>query len=131
MIGKVEVLLMRPLQRGPARRITTLHAFALLLGLEPVHRGGEAEDAEVAARGLLVAGGDGPPLLEPAPEPLDQAAVVVDVVGAGHGRLVAPGRDRGPRALARDEIAEGVRAVAAVAHDPQRHAREPVEEPRR
>src|SRR4051812_7957803 len=29
MIGKVEVLLMRPLQRGPARRITTLHAFAL------------------------------------------------------------------------------------------------------
>src|SRR4051795_4343838 len=29
MIGKVGVLLMRPLQRGPARRITTLHAFAL------------------------------------------------------------------------------------------------------
>ena len=100
-------------------------------GPSAFHGGGEAEDAEVAGRGLLVAGGDGPPLLEPAPEPLDQAAVVVDVVGAGDRRLVAPGRDRGPRALAPDEIAEGVRAVAAVAHDPQRHAREPVEEPRR
>src|SRR3954449_864661 len=36
MIGKVEVLLMRPLQRGPARRITTLHAFALTAGPAPV-----------------------------------------------------------------------------------------------
>src|SRR3954452_23097794 len=36
MIGKVEVLLMRPLQRGPARRITTLHAFALEPA-RPVH----------------------------------------------------------------------------------------------
>src|SRR3954451_13675497 len=39
MIGKVEVLLMRPLQRGPARRITTLHAFALPVGDQAGGRG--------------------------------------------------------------------------------------------
>ena len=56
--------------------------------------------------GLLVAGGDGPPLLEPGPEPLDQVAVVVDPLRAGDGRLVALRRDRGPCAHAPDVLAE-------------------------
>src|SRR4051794_31515555 len=111
--------------------VTCVAQNQALLGLEPVHRGGEAEDAEVAGRGLLVPGRDRAPFLEPAPETFDEVAVVVDVVGAGHGRLVPPGRDRGPCAAVPDQLAEGVRAVAAIADDPQRHAGELVEEPGR
>src|SRR4051794_5848027 len=97
--------------------VTCVAQNQALLGLEPVHRGGEAEDAEVAGRGLLVPGRDRAPFLEPAPETFDEVAVVVDVVGAGHGRLVPPGRDRGPCAAVPDQPAEGVRAVAAIADD--------------
>src|SRR4051795_12665877 len=53
MIGKVEVLLMRPLQRGPARRITTLHAFALPAARhgDPLRRRGPVRPR--SARALL------------------------------------------------------------------------------
>src|SRR5690348_5548740 len=77
-----------------------------LLAFDPVEGGGHAEDAHEGAGGLLVAGGDGAPLLEPGPEALDQVAVVVDVVGAGDRFLVALGRDRGPRAHVPDMLPE-------------------------
>src|SRR5215217_4051316 len=101
-----------------------------LLGLEPIGGGGEAEHAQEAGRGLLVARRDRAPFLQPGAEALDHVAVVVDEVRAGDGGLVAPGRDRGPRATGPDQLAEGVRAVAAVAHDPEWHPRQAAEQPR-
>jgi site-specific DNA recombinase len=61
----------------------------------------------------------------------DEVAVVVDPGRAGDRRLVAPGRDRRPRALAPDQLAEGVGAVAAIADDPEWHPPEAVQQPRR
>jgi hypothetical protein len=66
-------------------------------------------------------GGDRAPFLQPTPEPLDAVTVHVDPGGASHGRLVAPGWERRARAAVPDVLAEGVRGVAAVAHDPSRH----------
>src|SRR5215208_3070820 len=86
-------------ERRPAARVAVVpQLIYALLRLEPVHGGGHAEHAHEGAGGLLVAGGDGAPLLESGPEALDEVPVAVDVVGAGHRRFVALGRDRGPRA---------------------------------
>ena len=65
-----------------------------LLWLEPIESGREVEDAHEGRGGLLVAGGHGTPLLQPGPQPLDDIAVVVNPVRAGHRCLVALGRDR-------------------------------------
>ena len=46
------------------------------MSLDPQQGGGEAEDAHEADGGLLIAGGDGAPLLQARPQPLDDIAVV-------------------------------------------------------
>src|SRR4051794_20119410 len=86
--------------------------------LDPVHGGGHAEHAHEGAGGLLVAGGDGAPLLEPRPETFDPIAVVIDPWRTSDIRLVVLGRDRGTGAEGPDEVAEGMAGVAAVGHDP-------------
>ena len=58
----------------------------------------------------------------------DEVPVAVDVVGAGHRRFVALGRDRGPRAQVPDMLPKGVAGVAAVAHDPLGHPGQAVEQ---
>ena len=62
---------------------------------EPIERGLEAEHAHERASGLLGAGGDGAPLLQPGPEALDLVAMDVDPVWAGECFLVAPRRIAG------------------------------------
>ena len=54
-------------------------------------------------------------------EPFDAVAVVVDSLGAGHGRLIALGRDGRSCAHVADVLAEAVAGVAAIGHDPARH----------
>jgi len=54
--------------------------------------------------------------------PLDAVAVVVDRLRAGDGGFVDLRRDGGPCAEAPDVVAEGVAAIAAIGHDPHRHA---------
>ncbi len=78
--------------------------------------------------GLLVACGDGAPLLELGPEALDLVAVVVDPVRAGDGCFVALRRDRGPRARVPDVLTKGVAGVAPVPDDPLGHTRKLVEQ---
>ena len=87
--------------------------------LDPVYGCGHAEHAHKGAGGLLVAGRDGAPLLEPRPKALDAVAVLVDPRRAGHGGLVALGRDRRAAAEAPDEFAEGMAGIAAIGHDPK------------
>lgn len=96
--------------------------------LEPIEGCCEAEDTGEARGGLLIACGDGPPLLEPDPETLDLVAGVLDPVRAGDGRLMAPGRDRGPCAHGSDVLAESVTGVATVTHDLLRSAGKHVEQ---
>src|SRR5215208_462929 len=116
-------------ERRPAARVAVVpQLIYALLRLEPVHGGGHAEHAHEGAGGLLVAGGDGAPLLESGPEALDEVPVAVDVVGAGYRRFVALGRDRGPRAQVPDMLPKGVAGVAAVAHDPLGHPGQAVEQ---
>src|SRR5215218_6667697 len=102
--------------------------MSVLGDFEPVHRCCEAEHAEESAGGLLVAGGDGAPLLQPRPEILDEVAVVVDPCRAGDLLLIALGRDRRTRAHVPDVLAESMRSEAAVAHDPKRRLRQTVQE---
>ena len=71
---------------------------------------------------VFVADGDGAPFLEPGPEALDLVPVVVDPVRAGDGRLVALGRDRGPRTYVPDVLTKSVAGVAPVPDDPIGHA---------
>src|SRR5215211_7816946 len=86
--------------------------------LDPVHGGSHAEYTHEGASGLLIAGRDRTPLLEPGPEALDAVAVDVDPRRTGDRRLVALGRDRRTCAEVPDEVAEGVAGVTAVGHDP-------------
>src|SRR5215217_4359991 len=83
-----------PATRAPIAAPRACQAF----DFEPVHRCCEAEHAEEGAGGLLVAGGDGAPLLQPGPEALDKVAVVIDPGRAGDLLLIALGRDRRTRA---------------------------------
>ena len=96
--------------------------------LDPVEGGGEAEDAHEGSGGFLIAGCDGAPFLEARPQALDAVAIVVDPARAGHGRLVALGRDRRPGALVPDELAERVRGIAFVADDPSRDIRQAIDQ---
>ncbi len=96
--------------------------------LEPIHGGGEAEHPHEGASGLLLAGGYGPPLLEPAPEPLNPVAVRVGPVRAGHRGLLAFRWDRGTRTAVPDVGAKIVRSVAPIRHDPARHPGQAVEQ---
>src|SRR4051812_1487660 len=99
-----------------------------LLGLEPIESGSEAEDAHEAGGGLLVAGRDGAPLLEPCPEPLDLVAIVINPVRASDWCLVVFGRNSRTCAALPDVLAEGVTAQAPVSHHPLRHTGQAVEE---
>ena len=74
--------------------------------LDPVHGGSHAEHAHEGARGLLVAGRDRTPLLEPGPEALGAVAVHVDPRRTGDRRLVALGRDRRTCAEAPNAVAK-------------------------
>lgn len=98
------------------------------MSLEPIERCSEAEDTGEADGGVLVARGDGAPLLEARPEPLDDVAVVVDPIRTSELLLVALGRDRGACTGGPDVLAEAVAGIAAVAHDPLGHAGQLVEE---
>lgn len=77
---------------------------------------------------FFVAGGDGPPLLEPGPQPLDDVAVGVDPLRTGKRCLVGLGRDRWPCTGSPDRLAEAMTGVAAVTHHPLRHARKLIEQ---
>src|SRR4051794_6825420 len=92
-----------------------------LLGLEPVEGSREAQHAHEAGGGLLVAGRNRAPLLEPCPEPLHVVAIVVDPVRTGHRGFVLLGRDRRTRTQVPDVPAEGVTAQAPVRHHPLGH----------
>src|SRR4051795_13220933 len=92
-----------------------------LLGLEPIESGREAEDAHEGAGRLLIAGGNGAPLFQPRPEPLDVVAIGVDPLRAGDLFLVALGGDRRASAQAPDVLAKGVTAQASISHHPLRH----------
>lgn len=48
------------------------------MSLDPIEGGGEAEDTGEADGCLVVAGGDGAPLLRARPQPFDDVAVVVN-----------------------------------------------------
>ncbi len=87
-----------------------------LLALNPAESGGEAENANEGACGLLVASCNGSPLLEPRPEPLDLVAVGIDLLRARYGCLVALRLDGGPRAHAPDVLAK---AMACCSRDPR------------
>src|SRR5215212_4098677 len=99
-----------------------------MLGLEPVESSGEAEDAHEAGGGLLIAGCNRAPLLEPSPEPLHVVAIGVDPVRAGDLVLVAPRGDGRASSQGPDVLAKGVAAQAAVRHPPFRHPGQTVEE---
>ncbi len=113
---------------SPAAPIVTELLVQGVSSLEPIEGGGEVEDAHEADGGLLVAGGDGAPLLEPGPEALDLVAVVVDPIRAGHGRFVALRRDCRPSAHVPDVFAKDVAGIAAVSHDPFGHPRQLIEQ---
>ena len=72
--------------------------------------------------------GNGAPLFQPRPEPLDHIAVVLSPVWAGDRRLVALGWDSWGRAPLPDVLPERMARVAPVGHDPQRHARQSVQQ---
>ncbi len=72
--------------------------------------------------------GYGSPLLQSGPEALDLVPVVVDPFWAGEWALVAPGWDSWGRAPLPDVLSEGVARVAPVGYDPQRHARQSVQQ---
>src|SRR4051794_3931372 len=93
-----------------------------------IEGGGEAEDAAEAGGGFLVARRDGPPLLQPRPEPLDDVAVGVNPVRAADRCLVALGRDGGLCPCLSDMLAEALTAVAPISHDPLGHARQALEQ---
>ena len=69
-------------------------------------------------RGLLVACGDRPPLLEPGPQVLDAVAVVVDPPRAGHGCFALLGRNGRAGAHTPDMLAKAMAAVAPIRHHP-------------
>lgn len=68
--------------------------------------------------GLLVACRDGPPLLYPGPEALDDVAVVVGPSGTGDQRIGLLVWDRRARAKVPNPWTENIRGVAAVACRP-------------
>src|SRR5215211_2244309 len=86
--------------------------------LDPVHGGSHAEYTHEGASGLLIAGRNRAPLLEPGPEALDAVAVDVDPRRTGDGRLVALGRDRRACAEAPDEGGGGGAGGAGGGQDP-------------
>src|SRR3954453_15135132 len=100
----------------------------VVLGLEPIESGRKAEDTHEGAGRLLIAGGNGAPLFQPRPEPLDVVAIGVDPLRAGDLFLVALGGDRRASAQAPDVLAKGVTAQASISHHPLRHTGQAVEE---
>ena len=88
---------------------------------QPKDGGGECDDGEVVACGLLEAGGDAPELLEPGETAFDEVALGVELlverVLAG-ARWVA-GND-GESALVGDDPAKGVCVISGVGHDDAR-----------
>jgi hypothetical protein len=108
------------------RRVTVSH-YGLLV-LKPVESSGEAEYAHEGRGRLLVACRNSPPLLQPGPEPLDDIAIIVDPVRTGEQCFIGLGRDRRSGSQAPDVLTKGMAGVAAIGHDPARHARQTVEQ---
>src|SRR5215207_9838156 len=77
---------------------------------------------------MVIAGGNGAPLLQPRPEPLHVVAIGVDPVRAGDLFLVAPRGDGRASPQVPDVLAKGVAAQASVRHHPFRHPGQTVEE---
>jgi hypothetical protein len=69
---------------------------------------------------LLLTGGDGTPLLEAGPKPLDAIPVPLDPVTAGNRGLVLPGRYGRCGAEIAAGLAERVAGLAAIGHGPER-----------
>src|SRR3982751_78924 len=86
---------------------------------------------QLRALGLLIARRNRSPFLHAGPEALDEVAVLVDPGRTSHRCLVALGRDGRARAEAADQHAEGLRGIAAISHDPQRHSGEKAQPNRR
>ena len=80
-------------------------------------------------RGLVVASGNRAPFLQPGPEVLDEMAVVVDPLWAGHRRIGAPGRDGGACAQVPDALATGIAGEAPLTDNPSGHLRQTAEQP--
>src|ERR671916_2795629 len=90
--GRLERARMPAIINRKAKRNCSARACQLLSSvrlLDPVHGGGHAEHAHEGAGGLLVAGGDGAPLLEPCPETFDPIAIAFDPGRAGEVGFVA------------------------------------------
>ena len=78
----------------------------------PDERGGEADPGEEIAGGLVVAGGDCPPVFETAERAFDQVALPVgDDVEGRDGAAVRHRRDHRPRALPDEKRPEIVGVV--------------------
>ena len=77
--------------------------------------------------GSDIAGGDGPPLLEPGPWALDHRercsrSIGIGPGGAGNRRLMPLRRDHRPAAQVPDVPSKGMAGGAAVRHHPAWHA---------
>ena len=90
-----------------------------LIIAEPQAHRGELDHGEEVVGELVVAGGDASEVLELAKEALDLVALSVECLReAGPPLAVGLGRDVGDRALALDQVADGVAVVSLVAeHD--------------
>jgi hypothetical protein len=66
--------------------------------------------------------GNGAPLFQPRPEPLDHGAVGVDPLRTGDGCLIARGRNGGTCAALPDVLPEGIAGVAPISHHPLRQS---------
>ena len=88
----------------------------------------ELEDCEEAAGCLLVSGGDGPPLLELGPEPLDPIAVEIDPIRTCDGRIAASCGDGWSCAHVPDSLSESMAGVSSICDDPFGRSRQSFEQ---